>query len=258
MKILVRSFALILVCLSAACGPNLDLAPTDLPAGPAAWIDAPLNNSSLPLAEYDVVSHASDPAGISAFELSVNGNVLRTDSTGGDQAGATLAHIQQPWQPSTPGTYLLSVRAKNAQGAFGPYAYAHVTVGQATATPTATPTATLTATFTPTATSSAPIATGLQNTNCHFGPANVYKIDGTLFKGQSVPIEGINADRSWVWVQHPSIAGMHCWLSIPIVRITGSLDGLPIIPAPPLPATATTAATTQPSLTPTATLEPLK
>ncbi len=247
MKKLACSFILVLVCLSAACGPTLGLKITDPAAGPSAWIDAPLNYSSLPLAEYDVVSHASDPGGIAAFELSVDGKVVATAPVPGDQAGATLAHVQQPWQPAAPGVYLLSVRARDTQGNFGPYAYAHVTVGQVTATPTVTPTVTPSATITPTATSSAPTATGLKNTNCHFGPGNIYKVDGTLFKGQSVPIEGIDAGRTWVWVKHPNLAGLHCWLSIPIVQVTGSLDGLPIIPAPPLPATAT------PPPTPTAT-----
>ena len=234
-KTILRSTLLILTCLSAACTLKPGPTPGDFPAGPAAWIDAPLDYSSLPQAEYDVISHASDPAGVSAFELSVDGKVVSTDAVGADQAGGSLAHIQQPWQPSAPGIHLLAVRARNAQGSYGPYAYAHVNVGNPTATPPATPTTVPTSTPTATPTAAGPTATGLQNSNCHIGPAGAYKVDGTLFQGKSVPIEGINAARTWVWVRHPNFPDLHCWLSIPIVRINGSLDGLPIIPAPPLP-----------------------
>ena len=237
MKKLLHFSILILLCMSSACNLN-QAAFNEITPGPAAWIDAPLDGSSLPLAEYDVVSHASDPSGITSFELSVNGSVFHTDAAGGDQAGQTIAHIQQAWLPAAPGTYLLSLRAANAQGVFGPYAYAHVTVGRVvaqppTSSPTATITATPTATLTPTP--SAPSATGLQNTNCHNGPSGSFKNSGTLFTGQTVIIEGISADKSWIWVRHPNFDKGDCWLYLPLVQVNGSLDGLPVVKGPALP-----------------------
>src|SRR6476469_2490035 len=40
--------------------------PSEVAAGgaPRAWIDAPLNGSSLPLGQVDLVAHATDPNGI--------------------------------------------------------------------------------------------------------------------------------------------------------------------------------------------------
>ena len=237
MKKLPHLFVLILVCLTSACNLN-QAALNEITPGPAAWIDAPLDGSNLPLAQYDVVSHASDPSGITSFELSINGSVFHTDAVSGNQAGQTIAHIQQAWLPAAPGVYLLSLRATNAQGAFGPYAYAHVTVGRVLAQPPASgPTATLTVTPTATltATPSVPTATGLQNTNCHAGPGGSFKNSGTLFTGKTVIIEGVNADKTWIWVRHPNFDKGDCWLYLPLVQLNGSLDGLPVINGPALP-----------------------
>jgi uncharacterized protein YraI len=247
MKITLRILALMLIVLSVACAPTSNIAAPDVAQGPAAWIDAPLDNSNLPQAEYQVVSHASDPGGISAFELSVNGQVLRTDPAPGDQVGTSISHISQPWLPPAPGTYLLEVRAKNTGGTFGPSASANVTVGgvrqmsptiKASATVTYTPTVSPTAAPTSAPTGTTPTATGLQNTNCHTGPGGSYEVSGTLFKGKSIQIDGINADNTWVWVKHPNFTNGHCWVSIPFIQVQGSLNTLPVIPAPPLPATS--------------------
>ena len=264
MKTLLRfSILALLLCSSTACNLN-PAAFTDPAPGPAAWIDAPLDGSSLPLAEYNVVSHASDPSGIASFELSVNGKVFHTDAVSGDQTGQTIAHIQQAWAPQAPGSYLIALRAANAQGVFGPYAFARVTVGRLsaqtatpsqTATVTATPSPTATTTVSPTptltATPSVPTATGLRNTNCHDGPADVFKNSGTLFNAQTVVIEGINAERTWIWVRHPNFAAGHCWIFIPIVQVNGSLDGLPIIQEPALPPTPSRSGSVTPIPTPT-------
>jgi uncharacterized protein YgiM (DUF1202 family) len=248
MKIIFRVIVLTLMVLCAACGPTQVFTSGDVPQGPAAWIDAPLDGSNLPQAEYHVVSHASDPDGVSAFELSVDGNIVMTDNMGGDQSGKTIVHISQPWLPPASGTYLIEVRAKNKNGVFGLSAYAHVTVGgvrQMSPTVEASATVTATSTIAPTTiptsvpTAIMPTAVGLQTTNCHTGPGGIYDVNGTLAKNQGVQIEGINSDKTWVWVQHPNFKGSHCWLSIPFVQIQGSLEGLPLIPAPPLPVTPT-------------------
>ncbi len=129
--------------------------------GLKAWIDAPLDGSTIPLAPYEVVSHGTDPGGISQVELSINGGVFKTDSA----PGHTLVTMRQMWTPPGPGNYTLMVRAQ-AGGGWSDYAKAVVTVAGATATPTpsparsASPTATpsrpasATATGTPTATAS--------------------------------------------------------------------------------------------------------
>ena len=252
-KVILYALTLAAVGLTAACDLT---APTPipqsaaLPAGPAAWIDAPLDQSSLPLAQYLVVSHASDPSGISSFELSVDGKVYHTDPAPGDQAGGTIVHIQQAWLPDTPGEYLLALRAANAHGDFGPYAYAHVTVDNAKkdrigknvpiAVPEMTPAPTFTTTPTkfpnPLVPNPAVITVvGLVDTNCHSGPDVLYNVNGTLKPGASLQIYGRNADSSWVWVQHPFVKDARCWLNVSVIQVNGDISPLPIIPAPPLP-----------------------
>ncbi len=254
MKTIFHVSVLILVCLTTACTLN-QAAITDPAPGPAAWIDAPLDGSSLPLAEAQVTSHASDPSGITAFELSVNENVFHTDPVSSDQAGNTIAHISQAWLPAKAGVYMLSVRAANKAGVFGPYAYAKVTVGRVadtvvapptstvapTPTPTATPTST--ATPTPTATTSILLATGLVNTNCHDGPGTAYFSSDVLLKGRSVPIEGISQDKIWVWVRRPDGSNGNCWLYLPGIQVNGDLGGLHTYLAPTMTPTATPTAT---------------
>lgn len=128
-----------LVAVAAGCaGPAPSL-------GPSIWIDAPLPGAHLPLDPYDVISHASSPLGVASFELSVNGQVVLTSVVAGAEYGETLAHISQTWSPAGPGTYMISVRAADPGGSFGPFAEARVTVGLPTPTPTATVTPTATA-----------------------------------------------------------------------------------------------------------------
>lgn len=140
MKTILRISTLLVIVFSAACGPTSTAIPEDVPIGPGAWIDAPLDGSTIPLAPYSVVSHASDPGGMSTFELKVNGQVVSTDPVEGDQAGQTIAHISQPWLPPAPGTYLLEVRAANGNGEYGASAFTHVQVGDVAEAETPTPT----------------------------------------------------------------------------------------------------------------------
>jgi Bacterial SH3 domain len=138
MKKILQIISVLLFMLIVSCVPNAGL--TNPVTGPGAWIDAPLDGSTIPLAPYGVVSHASDPGGISTFELKVNGQLVSTDSIANDQAGQTIAHISQPWLPPAPGTYLLEVRAANGDGDYGPSVFAQVKVGDVTTAETSTPT----------------------------------------------------------------------------------------------------------------------
>jgi hypothetical protein len=128
--------------LAAGCGPQ----PIARPPAGQVWIDAPLHGDHLPLAPYDVVSHANLATGVASFELSVNGAVVRTDEAESDQYGQSLASVNQRWEPTAPGVYVLMVRAADVGGEFGPMAEIQVTVGGTTPTPApAGPTPTLAA-----------------------------------------------------------------------------------------------------------------
>ncbi|MCL4535960.1 MAG: hypothetical protein M1370_12470 [Bacteroidetes bacterium] len=97
-----------------------------------AWIDAPLDGSTIPLAPYEVVSHGTDPGGIAEIEMSVNGTVYQTDAS--PNASVVLVTMRQSWAPPGPGNYTLMVRAHTNSGDWSDYAKAVVTVAGATAT----------------------------------------------------------------------------------------------------------------------------
>jgi hypothetical protein len=117
---------LLVIAVTLALG-GCDNAPAVAQAGPQAWIDAPLDGSSLPLAPLEVISHAADLAGIAQVELSVNGAVINTMPV--KNTGETLVTVTQEWTPANPGNYTLQVRAQNAPGVWGGYAQAVVTIG---------------------------------------------------------------------------------------------------------------------------------
>jgi hypothetical protein len=91
-----------------------------------AWIDAPLNGSSLPLGPIEIVSHSSDSTGITQVELSVNGAVVRTDQN--QDASQHLVVMSQAWTPPSSGNYQLFVRAQNSNGGWSNTAQATVTI----------------------------------------------------------------------------------------------------------------------------------
>lgn len=88
-----------------------------------------------PLVPYDVTSHANIPVEVSSFEFSANGQIVRTDTVEEAKYGQTLAYVTRRWEPASPGTYLLQVRAADVGGTFVPMAEVQVTVGEVTPTP---------------------------------------------------------------------------------------------------------------------------
>ncbi len=130
---------LIPIVLAACSGAN---PPSAASIGTLAWIDAPLNGSTLPLAPINIVSHSSDQAGITQVELSVNGAVVRTDQN--QAANQHLVLMSQTWTPTAAGNFKLLVRAQNLSGAWSDYAQTTITINGAPTpaiitTPSATP-----------------------------------------------------------------------------------------------------------------------
>jgi uncharacterized protein YgiM (DUF1202 family) len=108
-------------------------------AGPSAWIDRPLDNSTHPLAPLIIQAHASDTSGVASFEFVVDDATLTIISA----TGGRLSEASYEWTPSAPGTYTIKVRATNAGGDVGAFASSRVTIGGSpspeqaeTATPT--------------------------------------------------------------------------------------------------------------------------
>jgi hypothetical protein len=120
---------LVLLVMLAGCN-STPVAPEISSDGPRVWLDAPLNNSTLPLAPLEIVSHASDPLRVTQVELSVNGSPLRTDPN--LDATKSLVTTRQPWSPPAPGNYTLLVRAMNSASVWSEYAQALVVIGGTT------------------------------------------------------------------------------------------------------------------------------
>ncbi len=142
--------------LAFGCRPLAS--PGAAPAGPRASIEAPAQGSALPFGPVEIVLHASNRAGVSQVELWIDGAVFA--SLPSPDPKLRQVTMRQTWEPTLAGTYLLQVRARDARGAWGPYASTQVTIREreVTATPAPTLTATPTATPAPTGTP-APTAT---------------------------------------------------------------------------------------------------
>ena len=105
--------------------------PISQPGPSQTWIDAPLNNSILPLIPYTIVFHGASFVGVTEFEIQINGAVVATvpplaTGSGGSQYG-TLFMAEYNWNPSAPGTYLIKVQAKG-NGQFSPPDQVQVTI----------------------------------------------------------------------------------------------------------------------------------
>lgn len=151
-----------------------------------------------------------------------------------------------------PGTFVILASAVDSQGNVeDPPAMAYFSIDPsknpdkptstftATATMTPTATATVTPTATTTPTSTAPVCEATitldKNAHCRKGPGTVYDIFTSYLAGQVLPIEGRNADNTWFWVLAPQPAGAHCWVSNTTGSVSGDVQCMPVIPAPPTP-----------------------
>lgn len=75
------------------------------------------------------------------------------------------------------------------------------------------------------------------DTNCREGPDTAYRIIGMLPTNQESTARGRNADSSWWYIDHPTIAGSNCWVSGTYTTVLGDAAGLPVVTAPPVPPT---------------------
>ena len=127
---------------------------------PAAWIDGPMDGSTIPLAPYEVIFHIADQGGVALGELSINGQLTANIPAAG--TAETLATLRYLWSPASPGVYTLQTRGQNTAGGWSDPVSVKVTVGDQPPTitptpaiidlPSITPTPTETMTSTPTIT----------------------------------------------------------------------------------------------------------
>ena len=133
-------FCVAMIFAATACEPQ--------PTGPRAWIDVPLDGSTVPAGTpVPVVSHAYAPEGVAEVLLSVNGEAYRRSPPA--QPEATFSKISMEWMPQQAGDYILQVKAYSKNGQASNPATARVKVlAKTTTTPirplvAATPTPTI-------------------------------------------------------------------------------------------------------------------
>jgi hypothetical protein len=143
---------LLILALMTACGPQ-EMAQ----AGPAVWLDRPLDGSQYPLAPLMVQAHARPEPGGQILEVQLWVNGALAQRVGNPDPARPLVNLEQTWTPPANGEYLLEVRAVNAVGVNSPPASARIRIGGVMPSPTvaeAPPASVPTAT--PTVTSSVP------------------------------------------------------------------------------------------------------
>ncbi len=129
-------FLLILAIISA-CAPT-SAENNGLTNAPQAWFDAPLPGTvHVPPNPCMIVAHGASPAGISQFELSINGaNALALPSP--DTSGS-LVTLTQDCGVTEPGEYFLQLRAQDNGGNWSAYAETSLIVEGGTSTSTPAP-----------------------------------------------------------------------------------------------------------------------
>lgn len=184
--------------LLTGCSPPQSPSPQDAYLGlagePQAWIDAPLNESRLPLARYEIVFHITDSQQVMMGELSINDQVMA--SLPNPDPADKLVTLKYLWDPAAPGRYVLRVRAQNGEGAWGPLSESVVFIGETTVTPmslltptfTLMPTETVTPTLTPTLTPTETVTPTLAPTP---GFANLNIEPDLVYYGYCSPFEAL-------------------------------------------------------------------
>lgn len=206
----------LLVLLSAlvvACGPGSP-APVDALPGLSAWIDAPLDGSTIPQAAYNIVfSAASSNGAVEQFEIQING--IAEDSVApmyeSVEGDAKYYYSEYNWLPPAPGTYLIEVRAISGDE-MGLYSQAEVMVDGVEVAVEPQP-------------DEEPgeeedhflIGIPLQNSNCRLGcSATFFDIIDTLFEGEEYsPLSG---GGGWLLFRGP-VANQRCWVASSLVDL---------------------------------------
>jgi hypothetical protein len=114
------------------------------------WIDAPLNESRLPLSPYEIVLHANAASGIAEVTLFINDESFETFPV--SQTATFMTTIRQVWQPRQPGIYKIYAQVRDLNGEIGNGESVQVEIVMAESTPTVltlTTTPSITPTFTP-------------------------------------------------------------------------------------------------------------
>jgi len=161
----------VLTILTSACGSaNPVISPALI-----SWIDAPLNESTLPLAPYEIVAHGSSSNSVQALEITVNGDILSVVKN--PDPAELLFSVRLNWTPLSPGEYRILARSQDTSGQWSTPAEVRVTIVEDFQPPVALD-------IIPTETPSLvlvncePEITATKNTTCRTGPTTYNDLPG--------------------------------------------------------------------------------
>jgi len=225
----------LLVFLIAACSPS-NPTPSQI-SHLSAWIDAPLDGSTLSMEPYEIVAHGSDPGAIVALELSINNEILITYPN--PSPDNLLVSVRETWSPPHPGEYLIEARSQNSSSVWSKPASVNIQVVAPDpieilpADPTKVAVEIIpTATIEFSQTNCNPTIQAKINTTCRSGPTTYNIPVAYLLEGDIADINGKNIDATWWSVNLPDLDSS-CWISDQTVSIECIPDNLPVLPAPP-------------------------
>jgi len=90
----------------------------------------------------------------------------------------------------------------------------------------------------PTATLGPPMLSVSLDTNCRFGPGEVYDYLGAIVVGEEALVTGKLADESFWYIENPDAPPPHCWVWGMYASISGDKSGIPVLTPPPTPTPA--------------------
>jgi len=89
-------------------------------------IDSPANGTTLQMGPVDIAYHASSLDGVSAVELSVDGQVV--SSIASPESDQQVVALRYTWTPTAAGSHTLRVRAQMSSGGWSDYSSVNVNV----------------------------------------------------------------------------------------------------------------------------------
>jgi len=178
-----------------------------------------------------------------------------------DAQGQFATIFVAPTEPRWTPPVKLTVIARYLEGdtvvqtPFGLIAAAPTATGAATATaPAPSPTTTVSPTPSRSPTAGQATLTALVDVNIRRGPGMDYPAPGVLRSGQTANVTGLSPDAAWWQIEFSGDASERGWVAGQYVT-PNSVDNVPIVQPPPLPATPVppTATPVPPTATPTPT-----
>jgi uncharacterized protein YraI len=206
----------------AGCKPQatpLPPVPTEIVVDlglPGVVIVSPPSESSFP-AQSRVMIHstATDAGtGISRVDLFANGVLVRSDKTPEDTPQEQYS-LLQAWVPSQPGSYVLTVMAYRSDGTPSTPAMINLTVTDEEAEPVVEE-------------EQPCMVMASTRINIRSGPDTTYGIMGILPLGETVPVNGRNADTTWWRIEYDSLIG---WVFAELTYPEGDCEDIPVAEA---------------------------